>query len=138
MSKFVDLIIKQEAIVAAATTKLAELRAAADAYLLVAEVAPGYVVEFKIGRADTRRTVKGIVRGRGIVKDVDSVRAEVGEGFDLEVFTIPVSQLLSIAKPGIDLSNVTPELDSPASDEQAGVLDAAQAESDALLAELNG
>lgn len=130
MSKFVDLIIKQEAIVAAATTKLAELRAAADAYLLVAEVAPGYVVEFKIGRADTRRTVKGIVRGRGIVKDVDSVRAEVGEGFDLEVFTIPVSQLLSITKPGAEpVAEVV---------QAEPVLDAAQSESDALLAELNG
>lgn len=133
MSKFQEAITKQEAIVAAAQSKLAELIAAAAASLLTADVGPGYGASFKIGRAETRREVTGVVRGRGVVKDVDSVRVEVGEGFDLEVYTVAVSQLLSITKPGVDLSSVSPELDAPATAAQCG-----QSEADELLSQLNG
>ena len=129
MSKFAEAITKQEAVVAAAQAKLADLRKAADAALLTADVGPGYTVSFKIGRAETRREVSGIVRGRGVVKDVDSVRAEVGEGFDLEVFTIPVAQLLSISAPKAQPSEIAVALGEAA---------AGQSEADELLSQLNG
>lgn len=131
MSKFAEAITKQEAVVAAAQQKLADLRKAADAALLTADVGPGYTVSFRIGRAETRREVVGIVRGRGLVKDVDSVRAEVGEGFDLEVYTVPVSLLLSINAP--DAEKGKAELIADA--EEAGL---AVSEADQLLADLNG
>lgn len=129
MSKFAEAIAKQEGIVAAAQAKLADLIQAAAASLLTADVGPGYTVSFKIGRAETRREVSGIVRGRGVVKDVDSVRAEVGEGFDLEVFTIPVAQLLSITKPEAKPSAVAVALGEAAT---------GQSEADELLSQLNG
>lgn len=129
MSKFAEAIAKQEGIVAAAQAKLADLIQAAAASLLTADVGPGYTVSFKIGRAETRREVTGIVRGRGVVKDVDSVRAEVGEGFDLEVFTIPVAQLLSITKPEAKPSAVAVALGEAAT---------GQSEADELLSQLNG
>lgn len=132
MSKYAEAIAKQEAVVIAAQQKLEDLRKAADAALLTAEVGPGYHVSFRIGRADTRREVVGIVRGRGVVKDVDSVRAEVGEGFDLEVYTVPVSLLLSIVKPG-ELAQ------EPSAAAVLMGLDAAGvSEADQLLADLNG
>lgn len=129
MSKFAEAIAKQEAVVLAAQQKLEDLRKAADAALLTADVGPGYSASFKIGRAETRREVVGVVRGRGVVKDVDSVRVEVGQGFDLEVFTVPVSQLLSITKPEAQPSAVAVALGEAA----AGV-----SEADQLLADLNG
>lgn len=129
MSKFAEAIAKQEGIVAAAQAKLADLIQAAAASLLTADVGPGYTVSFKIGRAETRREVTGVVRGRGVVKDVDSVRAEVGEGFDLEVFTIPVAQLLSITKPEAKPSAVAVALGEAAT---------GQSEADELLSQLNG
>lgn len=129
MSKFAEAIAKQEGIVAAAQAKLADLIQAAAASLLTADLGPGYTVSFKIGRAETRREVSGIVRGRGVVKDVDSVRAEVGEGFDLEVFTIPVAQLLSITKPEAKPSAVAVALGEAAT---------GQSEADELLSQLNG
>lgn len=130
MSKFAEAIAKQEGIVAAAQAKLADLIQAAAASLLTADVGPGYTVSFKIGRAETRREVTGIVRGRGVVKDVDSVRVEVGEGFDLEVYTVAVAQLLSITKPDA----------APASEIAVALGEAAagQSEAEELLSQLNG
>jgi hypothetical protein len=129
MSKFAEAIAKQEAVVAAAQQKLADLIAAAAASLLTADVGPNYVVGFKIGRADTRREVTGVVRGRGVVKDVDSVRVEVGTGFDLEVYTVAVAQLTSIAKPEAEPSAVAVAMGEAAT----GV-----SEADELLSQLNG
>ena len=129
MSKFAEAIAKQEAIVLAAQAKLADLIAAAAASLLTADVGPNYIVGFKIGRAETRREVTGVVRGRGVVKDVDSVRVEVGEGFDLEVYTVAVAQLTSITKP---------EEQRSAAAIVMGIDAAGVSEADQLLADLNG
>jgi hypothetical protein len=86
--------------IAADTQTISELRAQLAAAGLVAEVTAGYVVTFKVGRADTRREVEGTVLGRAVVKDVDLVRCSVGEGLDTELFNVPVTQLLSIKAPG--------------------------------------
>jgi hypothetical protein len=130
MSKFAEAIAKQEAVVVAAQTKLTELIAASKAAALFDVVAAGYGASFKVGRAETRREVTGVVRGRGVVKDVDSVRVEVGEGFDLEVYTVAVAQLTGITAPdAAPASEIAVALGTAA----AGV-----SEADALLAELNG
>jgi hypothetical protein len=130
MSKFVELIAKQEAVVAAAQAKLADLIKASQAAALFDAVSVGYGASFKIGRAETRRTVDGVVRGRGLVKDVDSVRVEVGEGFSLEVYTVAIAALTGITEP----AKAAPSAVAVALGEAA----AGQSEADALLAELNG
>ncbi len=128
MSKIAASIAVIEARIAADTNKLAELKLALAAEGLVAEVGPNYIVEFKVGRAETRRTVEGVVLGRGAVKEVDSVRVTVGEGLEAELYTVPVGQLLAIRKPSQE--EVA---------EAVGTLEASgQSESDDLLSEING
>lgn len=125
-----DQITKQEAIVVAAQAKLADLLKLAGAAALIDKIAAGWSVSFKVGRAETRREVTGVVRGRGLVKDVDSVRVEVGEGFDLEVFTIKVAELTGITEPAAEPAS---ELAVVLGTTAAGV-----SEADALLNDLVG
>lgn len=128
MSKFAEAITKAEAAVVAAQTKLADLIKASQAAALFDAVGVNFGASFKIGRAETRREVTGVVRGRGLVKDVDSVRVEVGEGFDVEVYTVAVSQLTGITEPA------KAEPSAVALGEAA----AGQSEADELLSQLNG
>lgn len=125
-----DQITKQEGIVAAAQAKLADLVRLASSAALIDKIAAGWTVSFKVGRAETRREVSGTVRGRGLVKEVDSVRVEVGEGFDLEVFTIKVAELTGITEPEA----------APASELAValGTAAAGVSEADALLNDLVG
>lgn len=99
MSKIEAQIATLKTRIAADTIKLAELEKQLGSAALLDAVAAGFTVSFKVGRAETRREVSGLVTGRGLVKDVDSVRVEVGEGFDKELFTIKVSDLLSVSEP---------------------------------------
>ena len=115
--------------IAADTIALAEAQAQLSAASLVSEVAAGYTVTFKVGRAETRREVTGVVQGRGEVKGVDSVRVQSGEGFDLEVYTIKVAELTSITAPVSEPSEAAVLLGNAA---------AGQSEADALLDSLNG
>lgn len=115
--------------IAADTLALAEAQGQLAAASLVNDVAPGWTVSFKVGRAETRREVSGVVLGRGLVKDVDSVRVSIGEGFDAELFTIKVSDLTGIVAPVAAPSAVAVALGEAA---------AGQSEADALLADLNG
>lgn len=138
MSKFQEAIIKQEAVVAAALSRLDELRAQAAAAELVDVVGKDFKVSFKVGRAETRREVIGLVLGRGLVKDVDSVRAQVGEGIDCELFTVPVSQLLSITAPSEEVkapSEIAVAMGNAAVGESEAP---AATDADALLADLVG
>ena len=66
----------------------------------MADVGAGFTVSFKVGRAETRREVTGEVLGRGEVKGVDCVRVQSGEGFEIELHTIKVAELLSVVAPG--------------------------------------
>lgn len=130
MSKLQEAIVKQEAVVLAAQAKLADLISASKAAALFDVVAAGYGASFKVGRAETRREVTGVVRGRGLVKDVDSVRVEVGSGLELEVYTVAIAQLTGITEPAAKEPS-----------EAAVVLGTAAAgvsEADQLLADLNG
>lgn len=110
--------------IAADTISLAEAKAQLSAASLVSEVAAGYIVTFKVGRAETRREVTGVVQGRGEVKGVDSVRVQSGEGFDIEVYTIKVAELTSIQAPEAKPSDIAVALGEAA---------AGQSEADELL-----
>lgn len=117
-----------EARIAKDTADLAELQGQLAAASLVNEVSQGWTVKFKVGRADTRREVEGEVLGRGLVKDVDSVRVSIGSGFDAELFTVKVSDLTGITAPGS-----APEAEPVAEAEQATA-----SASDDLLSEVLG
>lgn len=81
------------------TASLADLKRAQAAAALMADVGAGFTVTFKAGRAETRREVTGVVLGRGEVKGVDSVRVQSGEGFDIELHTVKVAELLAVEAP---------------------------------------
>ena len=81
------------------TASLADLKRAQAAAALMADVGQGFTVTFKAGRAETRREVTGVVLGRGEVKGVDSVRVQSGEGFDIELHTVKVAELLAVEAP---------------------------------------
>lgn len=89
-----------EARIAKDTASLADLKRAQAAAALMADVGQGFTVTFKAGRAETRREVTGLVLGRGEVKGVDSVRVQSGEGFDIELHTVKVAELLAVVAPG--------------------------------------
>lgn len=105
MSKITAAIATVKDQIAKLQEKLAELVKQEAAEALVAVLGAGYVVSFKVGRAETRREVTGVVLGRGPVKDVDSVRVSVGEGLEAELYTVPVTQLLSIEAPAKEASD---------------------------------
>lgn len=96
-----------EARIAKDTASLADLKRAQAAAELMADVGQGFTVTFKAGRAETRREVTGVVLGRGEVKGVDCVRVQSGEGFDIELHTVKVAELLAVEAPGADPAEAT-------------------------------
>lgn len=101
-NKITAQIATIEARIAKDTASLADLKRAQAAAALMADVGQGFTVTFKAGRAETRREVTGLVLGRGEVKGVDSVRVQSGEGFDIELHTVKVAELLAVEAPGAD------------------------------------
>lgn len=128
MSKISDAVNVVREQIAKLEAKLADLLKQEAAALLVEHVAAGFIVKFKIGRADTRREVQGEVLGRGEVKGVDSVRVSVGEGLEAQLFTVPVAQLTDI---------ITDKADAVEAVGDPGVTAAAGADAD-LLADVLG
>lgn len=120
-----------EARIAKDTASLADLKRAQAAAALMADVGQGFTVTFKAGRAETRREVTGVVLGRGEVKGVDCVRVQSGEGFDIELHTVKVAELLAVEAPGAD-----PEQEGTIKDGVAEALVATV--SDDILAEVLG
>ena len=117
------------------TASLADLKRAQAAAELMADVGQGFTVSFKVGRAETRREVTGVVLGRGEVKGVDSVRVQSGEGFDIELHTIKVAELLTVVAPGKAVE-VLDQLNDGADDAQTTADNAVA--SDDILAEVLG
>lgn len=97
--KITAQIIVLETRIAKDTASLADLKRAQAAAALMADVGQGFTVTFKAGRAETRREVTGLVLGRGEVKGVDCVRVQSGEGFDIELHTVKVAELLAVEAP---------------------------------------
>lgn len=129
MSKITAAIAAVKEQIAKLEEKLVELVKQEAAEALVAVLGAGYVVSFKVGRAETRREVTGVVLGRGLVKDVDSVRVSVGEGLEAELYTVPVTQLLSIEAPVKEASEIAVAL---------GTAAAGTSEAEDLLAGIHG
>lgn len=100
--KITAQILVLETRIAKDTASLADLKRAQAAAALMADVGQGFTVSFKVGRAETRREVVGLVLGRGEVKGVDSVRVQSGEGFDIELHTVKVAELLTVVAPGAE------------------------------------
>ena len=112
------------------TASLADLKRAQAAAALMADVGTGFTVTFKAGRGDTRREVVGVVLGRGEVKGVDSVRVQSGEGFDIELHTVKVAELLAVEAPFVAGEGGSIEEDLPS--------DPAPVGDDDILAEVLG
>ena len=121
-NKITAQIATIEARIAKDTASLADLKRAQAAAALMADVGQGFTVTFKAGRAETRREVTGVVLGRGEVKGVDCVRVQSGEGFDIELHTVKVAELLAVEAPGADplgdlLGATTPEANAATGDD---------------------
>jgi len=115
-----EKIAQLEARIAKDTEALAELRKAEAAKAAFANVGAGDTVEFKVGRAETRRTLRGSVIARAVVDSVDVVQVIAGEGLDTAVYRVKVAELVS----------VNPPAEQPT---EEPVVDQDQADVDALL-----
>lgn len=76
------------------TEKLAQVTQQLEQYDLLEAVADGWTIEFKIGRADTRRTVEGVVKA--VKEEPEGVKkykveySPTGDAFD-NTFTVLMS-----------------------------------------------
>ncbi|WYW02929.1 hypothetical protein ErraM_00009 [Pseudomonas phage vB_PpuP-ErraM] len=89
----VEKIAQLEARIAADTAKLAELQAEVANKAAFENVGAGDVVVFTLGRAETKRTLKGSVIARGEVDGKDVVKVIAGEGLATAVYQVKVSEL---------------------------------------------
>lgn len=94
-----EKIEQLKARIAKDTETLAELVAAEAAKEAFANVGAGDTVEFKVGRAETRRTLRGSVIARAVVDSVDVVQVIAGEGLDTAVYRVKVAELVSVNAP---------------------------------------
>lgn len=121
------------------TKAVADLRAAEAAKAAFANVGAGDTVEFKVGRADTRRTLRGSVLARAEVEGVDVVQVIAGEGLDTAVYRVKVAELTAVnptaeaaAEPAVepavdeDQAAVDALLNDPVSAEVEAALNAVQ------------
>lgn len=97
------------------TQAVADLRAAETAKAAFANVGAGDTVEFKVGRADTRRTLRGSVLARAEVEGVDVVQVIAGEGLETAVYRVKVAELVSVNAPATEPAAEEPA-EEPASE----------------------
>lgn len=84
--------------IAADTTKLAELEAAAAAGNALATLASGDVIEFLFGRGETRKQRAGVVVWFGEVDGKKRIKVQTGEGFDTEILVISPDAIVAVAE----------------------------------------
>lgn len=94
-----EKIVRAEATLAKAKSDLFALTAQRDAEAAFANVAAGDTVAFTLGRAETKRTLKGSVIARGDVDGADSVKVIAGEGLATAVYLVKVSALDAVNPP---------------------------------------
>lgn len=95
-----EKIEAQRVVVANATAKLDELVKQEQAEQALANVAPGFVVTFNQGRAETLRTVTATVISPVYeVEGKRKIKATAGEGASFELFEVELSKLLSANAP---------------------------------------
>lgn len=80
--------------------ELEELARESDAQATVAQIAAGYTVVAVLGRAETKREVRGVIVGVKVEEDGDrKFKVAYGEGFDADFVVVRVSQLKEITAP---------------------------------------
>lgn len=112
-----EKIAQLEARIAKDTVTLEALRNAGAIAAAFANVAAGDVVVFTLGRAETKRQLKGSVLARGEVDGKDVVKVIAGEGLSTAVYQVEVAKLDAVNPPA----------------EEAAPVDQDQADVDALL-----
>lgn len=94
MSKIATRIELLTARIEKDTAELAELQLQRDAELALQNVAVGEVVTFKFGRKDNRQVLRGSVVADD--KENGKLRVYAGEGFDAQLYTISVRDVLGV------------------------------------------
>lgn len=92
-------IAEAEARIARDTTFVEESRAKLDIVDKLDAVAQGWVVDIRVGRAETSRVVKGVVVGVDGQDDKKRYKVYHGEGFDAETTVIQQHQILAAENP---------------------------------------
>ena len=95
-SKIAALEAKKAAVIADIDAKIAELRVEADAEVDPAKITAGATVGFTYGRKDNAKSYVGLVLGVKTTDGKTVVKAQVGEGFDAEVFVVGLAALTSV------------------------------------------
>lgn len=83
--------------IAADTTKLTEMEAAAAAGNALANLSSGDVIEFLFGRGETRKQRAGVVRAVYEVDGKKRIKVLAGEGADEELLVIAPDALVAMA-----------------------------------------
>lgn len=121
MSKIASRIELLTARIEKDTAELAELQPLRDAELALENINAGEVVVFRFGRKDNRQVLRGSVVAVAADETGKKLRVYAGEGFDAQLYTIGVRDVLGV---GADFVYVPPTDE----EEDASVEQAEQAE----------
>lgn len=121
MSKIATRIELLTARIEKDTAELAELQLQRDAELALQNVQVGEVVTFKFGRKDNRQVLRGSVVADD--KENGKLRVYAGEGFDAQLYTISVRDVLGV---GADFVYVEDEVGAEVETASADTFSAAQ------------
>lgn len=116
------LIVTLSEKLAKANDKLLEQNTQLADYDKLEAVDVGSVVEFKIGRADTRRVVSGLVKAVKVEED-GSKKLKVeytptGDEFDNTFAVIKTSEIVGFGSDEVEAPAETPEFDAQSSDQE--------------------
>lgn len=129
-----EKIAQLQARIAKDTQALHDLQNAEQIKAAFASVGAGDVVVFTLGRAETKRTLKGSVIARGEVDGKDVVKVIAGEGLNTAVYQVEVSKLDAV-NPDAGEPEVASQVSDVASDDNAidDLLSSVSAETEANL-----
>lgn len=114
------------------TASLEALQNAGAVAAAFANVTAGDVVEFTLGRAETKRQLRGSVIARGEVDGKDVVKVIAGEGLSTAVYQIEVSKLDAV-NPEAKAAEPVAEAVDPVDDSIDDLLGNVSAETEANL-----
>lgn len=97
-----EKIEKAESQIKALAAQVAELRAEETKEQALQSIGAGAKVTFKAGRADTLRTVGGVVLAAYDADGKRKVKVLAGEGAEAELFEVAVSALLTAELPVVE------------------------------------
>lgn len=120
MSKIIARIELLTARIEKDTAELNDLQLQRDAELALQNVNPGDVVTFKFGRKDNRQVLRGSVVADD--KENGKLRVYAGEGFDAQLYTISVRDVLGVGADFVYEEPAVEEVAEEASSEAAPAL----------------